>query len=59
MEEVEGIRGTRAPIKDIVVIGLRTGKDFYGQSFWVCDPLEWPGTDAGSLSDGLEDQREK
>lgn len=55
MDEVGGIQGTRTAIKDVVNIGLRTGKDFYGQSFWVCDPLERPGAGAGSLSGELED----
>jgi hypothetical protein len=49
MEEGGRIQRTGTTIKDVVVIGLRTREDFYGQSFWVRDPLEWPRTGAGSL----------
>ena len=49
MEEVGGIQGTRTPVKDVVINRLGTGKDFYGQSFWVCDPLQWLRRGAGSL----------
>jgi len=55
MEEGGGIRGRRTAIENVVVIGVRTREDFYGQSFWVCDPLEWPGAGAGSLRDGSGD----
>jgi len=50
MEEGGGIQGARPAVKDVVVVCLRTREDFYGQSLWVCDPLEWPRTGAGSLS---------
>lgn len=50
MEEGGGVQGTGAAIKDIVGILQRTREDFYGQSSWVCDPLEWPRTSAGSLN---------
>lgn len=61
--EAEGVRmkeggrtqRARAAIKDIVVVCLRAREDFYGQSFWVCDPLERPWTSAGSLSGELGD----
>lgn len=55
MEEGGRIQGTRTAIKDVVVICLRTRENFYGESFWVCDPLEWPRTCAGSLSGGSGD----
>lgn len=51
MEEVKGIQGMRTPIKDVVIIGLGTGKDFYRQSFWMRDPFEWPGTGTRSLNE--------
>jgi len=55
MEEGRRIQGTRAAIKDIVVICLGTREDLYGQSFRVRDPLEWPRTGAGSLNGELGD----
>ena len=30
MKEVKGVQGARTPIKDVVIIDMRTGKDFYG-----------------------------
>jgi len=51
VEESGWIRGRGTAIKDVVVIGVRTREDFYGQGFWVCDPLEWPRAGAGSLKD--------
>ena len=51
MEEVGGIQGTRTAIEDVVVIGVGTREDFYGQSFWMGDPFEWPRAGAGSLND--------
>ena len=50
MEEGGRIGRRRTAIKDVVVIGVGTREDLYGQSFWVCDPLEWPRAGAGSLN---------
>ena len=50
MKEGGWVEGTRAAIKDVVVIGLGTREDFYCQSFRMCDPLERPGGGAGSLN---------
>jgi len=50
MEEGRRIQGTMAAIEDIVVICLGTRENLYGQRFWVCNPLEWPRTGAGSLN---------
>lgn len=30
MEEGKGVQGTRTPIKDVEIIGLRTREDLYG-----------------------------
>jgi hypothetical protein len=30
MEEVGGVQGAGTPIKGVIVIGLKTGEDFYG-----------------------------
>lgn len=55
VEEGGGIQGKRTAIKDVVDVGPRTREDFYGQSFRVCDPFEWPRAGAGSLRGGSGD----
>ena len=51
MEEGGRIEGTGTAIEDVVAVGPRARKDFYGQRFWVCDLLEWPRSGAGSLNE--------
>ena len=42
-------------IEDIEAVCLRTREDLNGQSFRMCDPLEWRRAGAGSLGGELGD----
>ena len=53
VEESGRIQGTRTAIEGVFAIDGGTRENFYGQCFWMGDPLEWPRTCAGSLSGRL------